>query len=328
MRPRMVQQGRLVGYAVAAQGDVDADGQPVWFGGRRLSHDLSLPALLARWQTATESAEATAPPHAEVSVGWNEPAAAVAAATRAVAQARAALRDGDPAVGAWIAHATADLLTALCTVTSQTPGSPPPPVWLASDEFDRAARTPHLRQLERQPGRCAPAARELRRAAWRLAAIRLPRHRRDDTGTGELMMAIAVLIAEIAQYHQARRHHAQAAAAHRACRVLPRHRTRPDRVQPDRAGQTRPGGDARGRRGPPGTPAPVVRPTSASRCYAGWLAHRRAALTDTSSGSSASPAEHRTREEPLTGSRGIATAPEQAGRGERRAATVLVLGRR
>ncbi len=73
VRPRMVQQGRLVGYAVAAQGDVDADGQPVWFGGRRLSHDLSLPALLARWQTATESAEATAPPHADVSVGWNEP---------------------------------------------------------------------------------------------------------------------------------------------------------------------------------------------------------------------------------------------------------------
>ena len=66
-------------------------------------------------------------------------------------------------------------------------------------------------------------AGELRRAAWRLAAARsVTRGRDDDPGMAELMVAVALLIAEIAAYHEQRRHLAQAAAARRAGRVLPR----------------------------------------------------------------------------------------------------------
>lgn len=42
---------RVTGYAVALPGDRAADGKPVWFGGGKLSADLSLPKLAARWRT-------------------------------------------------------------------------------------------------------------------------------------------------------------------------------------------------------------------------------------------------------------------------------------
>ena len=68
-------------------------------------------------------------------------------------------------------------------------------------------------------------AGELRRAAWRLAAARsVTRGRDDDPGMAELMVAVALLIAEIAAYHEQRRHLAQAVAARRTARVLPRPR--------------------------------------------------------------------------------------------------------
>ena len=236
VRPREMPPGHLVGYAVAAPGDVNADGQPVWFGGRRLASDLSLPALLARWQSAAESAEATRHrSRGRSRSGGTNPRPR--SPPRPARSRRRRRRCGTATRCRGVDRARHRRPADRAVHGHPQPRKPTAPVWLASDEFDRAARTPHLRQLERRPGRCAPAARELRRVAWHLAAIRLPKHRRDDTGTGELMMAIAVLIAEIAQYHQAHRHHAQAAAAHRACRVLPRHRTRPDRVQSDRAGR-------------------------------------------------------------------------------------------
>ncbi|MES9538120.1 hypothetical protein [Actinomadura sp. NPDC000600] len=44
--------GELTGYAVAAPGDVNADGQPVWYGGGKLASDLTLPKLRHRWAGA------------------------------------------------------------------------------------------------------------------------------------------------------------------------------------------------------------------------------------------------------------------------------------
>jgi hypothetical protein len=150
-------------------------------------------------------------------VGRAERAAAVAQAADAARDATGAL-GGDASVGPAVAHATADLLAALCAVTGR---STTPVPWAASDEFDRAARTPVLRQPRRWP----PVAGELRRAAWRLAAARsVTRGRDDDPGTAELMVAVALLIAEIAAYHEQRRHLAQAVAARRTARVLPRPR--------------------------------------------------------------------------------------------------------
>ncbi|MDL4816928.1 relaxase/mobilization nuclease domain-containing protein [Actinomadura opuntiae] len=47
--------GELTGYAVAAPGDVNADGQPVWYGGGKLAADLTLPKLRRRWTGADDS---------------------------------------------------------------------------------------------------------------------------------------------------------------------------------------------------------------------------------------------------------------------------------
>ncbi|MFA1546155.1 relaxase/mobilization nuclease domain-containing protein [Actinomadura chokoriensis] len=47
--------GELTGYAVAAPGDVNADGQPVWYGGGKLAADLTLPKLRHRWAGADGS---------------------------------------------------------------------------------------------------------------------------------------------------------------------------------------------------------------------------------------------------------------------------------
>ena len=215
VRPREAPPGRLVGYAVAAPGDVNAERQPVWFGGRRLAPDLSLPALRARWRSAEPAPDPIPPgPHEYAMVGRAERAAAVQQATAAARDAAGVLR-AEPLAGSAVAHATADLLAALCAVTRRSTNPVPRAV---SDEFDRAARTPILRQPRRWP----PVARELRRAAWRLAAARsVTRGRDDDPGMAELMVAVAALIAEIAAYHEQRRHLAQAAAARRTGRVLP-----------------------------------------------------------------------------------------------------------
>jgi hypothetical protein len=115
---------------------------------------------------------------------------------------------------------------------------------VVSDTFDRAARTPLLRQPRRWP----PVAQGLRRAAWRLAAARsVSRGREDDSGMAELMVAVAALVAEIAAYHEERRCLAQAAAARRTGRVLPRPSTgggrrgaEPARTPPTRGGPRRP----------------------------------------------------------------------------------------
>ena len=181
VRPRQAPPGHLVGYAVAAPDDLNADGRPVWFGGRRLAPDLSLPALLARWRSAEPAPEPIPPaPHEYAMVGRAERAAAVAQAADAARDATGAL-GGDASVGPAVAHATADLLAALCAVTGR---STTPVPWAASDEFDRAARTPVLRQppaVAAGGGRAAPG-----RVAARGGAVgdprprRRPRHGRTD----------------------------------------------------------------------------------------------------------------------------------------------------
>ncbi|HEU5023586.1 MAG TPA: hypothetical protein VFV01_01570 [Spirillospora sp.] len=50
--------GDLTGYAVALPGDVNANGQPIWFGGGKLAPDLTLPKLRRRWTAADNSVRA------------------------------------------------------------------------------------------------------------------------------------------------------------------------------------------------------------------------------------------------------------------------------
>jgi hypothetical protein len=53
--------GQLTGYRVGRAGDVDSLGQQVWFSGSKLSPDLSLPKLEARWAEVSAEGSSTIP---------------------------------------------------------------------------------------------------------------------------------------------------------------------------------------------------------------------------------------------------------------------------
>ena len=88
VRLRHDTDGQLVGYAVAQRGDVDAGGEPVWYAGRSLARDLTLPQLAQRWASAPAPGPQLAPePTEHATVGRAERTAALTNATTA-AEAR------------------------------------------------------------------------------------------------------------------------------------------------------------------------------------------------------------------------------------------------
>jgi hypothetical protein len=144
VRPRHDPHGHLIGYAVAQPGDINPDGTPVWYAGRTLARDLSLPQLAQRWQSAPAPPEQLPPePTEHASVGRVERAAALANATVAADQAAQTLAAG-LGDGGGIAHAAGDVLTALAQVIPDTPVSAALREQLAgvAEVYDRAARTP------------------------------------------------------------------------------------------------------------------------------------------------------------------------------------------
>jgi len=236
----------------------------VWYAGRTLARDLSVPQLAQRWASAPAPPEQVPPePTEHATVGRAERAVALANATAAADQAAQALAAG-LGDGGGIAHAAGDVLTALAHVIPDTPASAALREQLAgvAEVYDRAARTPRIGQ----PVAWDSAAQALRTTAWQLAAVRTLSVRGSDVGgTAMLLAALAALAAEVAAYHQARARHAQALAARRAHSELVASRpsdTRPARGQslgrpgeqrgtrrhPERAADTlgRPGATTRG----------------------------------------------------------------------------------
>lgn len=239
VRPRHDPEGRLIGYAVARRGDVDAAGTPVWYSGCGLARDLALPQLARRWASAPAPGPQLPPEPAEhATVGRAERAAALRNATTAAERAGQALAAGQ-GDGGGIAHAAGDVLTALGQVIPDTAATAGLRTQLAgvSETYDRAARTPGVGQ----PVVWDSAAQALRTAAWQLAALRsVSVHGSDSAAAGMLITALAVLAAEVAAYHQARNRYVQATAARRAHTELVA--TRPADTRPGRGeGSVRPG---------------------------------------------------------------------------------------
>jgi hypothetical protein len=200
-------------------------GGPVWFAGRTLARDLSLPKLQARWASAPAPPTPIRPAPTEHSVvGRAERTAAVSGAVAALDRATAAVAAGAAGheVGedlAGIAHSAADLTVALRAVLARTAvGEVAARV---ERLYDRAARQARVGQ----PRAWGPLAAQLRTAAWRLAAIRgLNDRLGGDAGIVPLIVAVTALIAEIAAHHEQRQCLAQARAARGAAAVWPLHR--------------------------------------------------------------------------------------------------------
>ncbi|WP_436493203.1 relaxase/mobilization nuclease domain-containing protein [Actinokineospora sp. HUAS TT18] len=144
LRVRADSAGRPIGYAVAIFVDwAGISGDLVWFGGRSLAADLSLPKLVERFATAT----ALPPPmleHTRLFPMGQEQRAALEDTAQLVDRTRAACQAAgraDPG----IAHAVGDLLVTLAEVTG---GPDNPQMVAAATRFERAARHPGRGQPE------------------------------------------------------------------------------------------------------------------------------------------------------------------------------------
>lgn len=211
------QHAPMVGYSVAAPGDVTRAGQPVWFSGRTLARDLSLPNLVLRWESApapvpvSGAAEET---H-RATVSPRERAAAIDDAVSTMEHATATLAAGETGASAdGVAHAAGDMLAAVGAVTGrQDQGERVRRD--AGNDLDRATRVPG----QVLPSRWSPVAKALRQSAWRLAATRtVSRHGAGDGA--RLVLALAALVAEIAALRETQARLAQAQAAQRSCTAL------------------------------------------------------------------------------------------------------------
>jgi hypothetical protein len=245
VRPRELPPGTLVGYSLAAPGDVNAAGKPVWFSGRALARDLALPKLLKRWASAPAPTPPVPPSPAERSkVGQAEREAAVAEAVSSIEHATATLAAEETGAADGIAHAAEDMLYAIDQITDRARPVRPDS---AAAIYQRGARTPGLGQ----PNHWAPVASDLRRSAWRLILIRTLSTQGEGGSAAQLMLAMAALLAEIMAYQEHRRCLAQARASQASRERL--------------VGRARGGGPATGQgRGPtrsrPSRPEPVRRP--------------------------------------------------------------------
>ncbi len=222
-RVRESSSGQLVGYSVADPDDVDASGEPIWFGARRsLARDLAMPQLLKRWESAAPPAARIPPaPSERAMIGREERRAALQEAAVAARDAAAVVRSGGPgAAGAGtvaaIGHAAGDLFTAVGALTHT---GRPLTRWEPAELFDRASREPGVGQPAPNPW--PEVAARLRTAAWRLIGLRTLSGR-DEGGHGELLIALGALLAELAAWHVARRQNVHAAAAAGAGEALQR----------------------------------------------------------------------------------------------------------
>jgi hypothetical protein len=258
VRLRHDTDGQVVGYAVAQRGDTDAGGEPVWYAGRSLARDLTLPQLAQRWASAPAPGPQLPPePTEHATVGRAERTAALTNATTAAEAATQALATGE-GDGGGIAHAAGDLLTALGQVIPDRAASVELREHLqaVAEVYDRAARTPGVGQ----PLVWSAPAQALRTAAWQLAAVgSITVTGSDAAGAAMLLAALAALAAEVAAYHQARARHIQAAAARRAHHELVA--SRPVDTRPGPAGApVRPGVARVARRHPGAAPETLGRP--------------------------------------------------------------------
>jgi hypothetical protein len=200
--------GQVTGYAVGLPGHDGGDGEPLWYGGGRLSAGLALPRLRRRWDPFQDSA-AERPGAFRCTVP--ERNAIYEHAARQAATAAEHIRwcaHGEPARAADAAWALADILH----VAARALGDPV--LRRAADSYDRAARA----RYGRIP-RVTSEGSQLRAAA-RLMALTGRVTGDAPLVTVALIANLAALAAAVAELREAQQHAAQAAAARAAASQL------------------------------------------------------------------------------------------------------------
>jgi hypothetical protein len=125
--------GQLTGYAVGRAGDVDTAGRQVLFGGSKLSPDLSLPKLRARW---TEVAAANGRPRVPRQRDPLTPTQRRQVLDRAE---RALRRAAESPVDATTSTAASEVTTSIASLVEDMDGGPLTEV---AEEFSQTVRRP------------------------------------------------------------------------------------------------------------------------------------------------------------------------------------------
>ncbi|WP_369019661.1 hypothetical protein ABZ326_00005 [Streptomyces californicus] len=188
------ENGALDGYAVALPGDrADQGSRPVWFSGRTLAYDLSLPLIRERFHPAIAPADLTL------------------AHTR-IREAATLLARAGRAEGAGDVAALGDLLV---VVAATSPTVVRDQVRAATAAFEQASRAPGARTLH-------GTARAHFKAAARALDHPPPRAARGGGAPAVLTLLIALVeaIEAATAWHRAQQHHAQARAAAQAAALL------------------------------------------------------------------------------------------------------------
>jgi len=209
VRERRDPDGQLSGYAVGRR---EPAGETVLFGGGKLAADLSLPKLLARWDTTGDGHEGAEPvaavePAARAAL-WEQASAAAAQAAEEVrvlidtAPNGAAVDSGDAATAA------AEVLAGASRLIEGDTGGP---LTQAARDYDRAARESRGRPVT---GTAAGSA--LRAAALQMAQGGRRPGRSEAAQVALLVAQVGRLSVSIARLREAQDRQAQAAAARRA----------------------------------------------------------------------------------------------------------------
>ncbi|MFF9078727.1 hypothetical protein ACF1BR_03465 [Streptomyces rubiginosohelvolus] len=186
MREHHDENGALNGYAVALPGDrADRGTRPVWFSGRSLAYDLSLPRIRERFHPAVAPAD-------------------LARAHTRIREAATLLARVGRAEGAGDVAALGDLLV-VAAATAPTPVRDQ--IRAAAAAFEQASRAPGTRTLHGTA-----------RAHFKASARALEHAPRTARGGGapavlNLLIALVEAVEAATAWHRAQHHHAQTQAA-------------------------------------------------------------------------------------------------------------------
>ncbi|MET9808074.1 relaxase/mobilization nuclease domain-containing protein [Streptomyces halstedii] len=188
--------GDVIGYSLAAPGDTNAAGEPVWYGGSKLAPDLSINRLRER---LPNQKVADRPRYVA------DPAALWRHTTTAIHAAHTVLDSGDDAAAQGHLAAFGD---ALYNIASATTGAHRTELRASATAFNRARRSA-IRADHQAATALREAAKELAYASNQPGGLAIA-----------LLFATVHLARAAAKWHEQRGHEQQAAAAEGAFRHL------------------------------------------------------------------------------------------------------------
>ncbi|QFQ97314.1 relaxase/mobilization nuclease domain-containing protein [Streptomyces phaeolivaceus] len=201
IRKRAAPSGDLLGYKVALPGDLNKDGEPVFYPGARLAPDLSLPRIRERWSGGT-GAEPTPRQEDTVRTGPGAPTSARRGTASAAWQAVLIVEHGDDAVAAAHIAAAGEVLDALAKTSAAHTRRE---LRDAATAFERASRS-HVRAVRGHDRALRQAARDLVHAGPALG-------RGEDGATTAMAIDMLFFLITAAAHWHARKGHAQQAEA-------------------------------------------------------------------------------------------------------------------